>query len=367
MPTSQVVPSNIPREDQSTISVEYFQSVYELFKSAQQVTGSVERTYVIGGYCIRLIFSGEALLSLTRALDHLASDNSATPDLTICLWDSESSDQRMAARPWQEDDFLARGVIQGYNTERIYTAFQHGSGAVSVLDQEQNLAVFWAPNPAVPYWEKGSPLRTILHWWLLSRGLQLVHAAAVGNLNGAVLIGGKGGSGKSTTALACLESKLSYIGDDYTLLGLNPVPMVHSIYNSAKLNSDHVQRFPRLLPKIDNPEQLAQEKALLFVNEHYPSQVATQLPVRAILLPRVTGLPETGLKRVSVARALAALAPSTIFQLPRAGSEALKFLAIFARHLPCFSLELGTDLHAIAPVIEKLLEEIDSTGFTSEG
>ena len=41
----------------------------------------------------------------------------------------------MTPRPWQEDDFLARGVIQGYNTERIYTAFQHGSAAVSVLDK----------------------------------------------------------------------------------------------------------------------------------------------------------------------------------------------------------------------------------------
>ena len=272
----------------------------------------------------------------------------------------------MTPRPWQEDDFLARGVIQGYNTERIYTAFQHGSGAVSVLDKERNLAVFWAPDPRLPYWEYGSPLRTILHWWLLSQGLQLVHAAAVGNSTGGVLIGGKGGSGKSTTALACLESNLSYVGDDYTLLGLDSGPVVHSLYNSAKLNSDHVQRFPALLPKIANPERLADEKALLFVNEHYPSKVATRLPVRAILLPRVTGLPETRLKRVSVAMALAALAPSTIFQLPRAGNEAFKFLATFARQLPCFSLEVGTDLSTIPPVIEGLLAEIDSASLPAE-
>jgi hypothetical protein len=264
----------------------------------------------------------------------------------------------MTPPPWQDVDFLARGVIQGYNTERIYTAFQHGSSAVSVLDKERNLAVFWAPNPRVPYWETGSPLRTILHWWLLNHGLQLVHAAAVGNSKGGVLIGGKGGSGKSTTALACLESNLSYVGDDYTLLGLDPGPVVYSLYNSAKLNNDHVQRFAALLPKIVNSDRLAEEKALLFVNEHYPSKVAPRLTVRAILLPRVTGLAETRLKRVSVAMALAALAPSTIFQLPRAGNEAFKFLATFARKLPCFSLELGTDLSSIPPVIEGLLAEI---------
>jgi hypothetical protein len=362
MPSPQVFSSDIPFKDQASKSVEYFESVYEHFKSSQKVTGAVERHYRIGGYLVRLSFAGDALLSLTRALEHLAVDfdDYSTPDLTIGLWDSESTGQRMAQRPWQEDDFLARGVIQGYNTERIYTAFQHGSAAVSVLDQERNTAVFWAPDSNLPYWEHGSPIRTILHWWLLSKGLQLVHAAAVGNSNGGVLIGGKGGSGKSTTALCCLESNLTYVGDDYTLLGLDSGPVVHSLYNSAKLNSDQVQRLPSLVPKIANPERLADEKALLFVNEHYPSKIATQLPVRAILLPRVTGLPDTRLKRVSVAMALAALAPSTIFQLPRAGGEAFKFLAAFMRQLPCFSIEVGTVLSTIPPAIEGLLAELEA-------
>jgi hypothetical protein len=363
---SQVVSSHISDSEQASRSVQYFDSVYDLFKSSQQVRGAVERYYLIGGYRIRLSFAGPALLSLTRALEHLATDDDSTPDLTVCLWDSESTGQRMVSRPWEESDFLARGVIQGYNTERIYTAFQHGSGAVSVLDTERNLAVFWAPDARLPYWEYGSPLRSILHWWLLNQGLQLVHAAAVGNKNGGVLIGGKGGSGKSTTALTCLESDLSYVGDDYTLLGMDHGPVVHSLYNSAKLNSDHVQRFPTLLPKIANPDRLADEKALLFVNEHYSAKVANRLPVRAILLPRVTGLPETTFKRVSVVMALAALAPSTIFQLPRAGNEALKFLASFARRLPCFSLEVGTNLSTIPPAIERILAELDAAGLPAE-
>ena len=38
------------------------------------------------------------------------------------------------------------------------------------------------------------------------RNLQYVHAGAVGNKNGGILLVGKGGSGKSSTALACLKS-----------------------------------------------------------------------------------------------------------------------------------------------------------------
>src|SRR5687768_16390025 len=107
MLTSEVVPSEIT-EERSSKSVEYFQSVYDLFKSAQQKTRPVERNYLIGGYYIRLSFAGAALLSLTKALEHLAADEHSTPDLTICLWDSESTGQRMVPRPWQDSDFLAR-------------------------------------------------------------------------------------------------------------------------------------------------------------------------------------------------------------------------------------------------------------------
>ena len=112
-------------------------------------------------------------------------------------------------------------MIQGYNTERIYTAFQHGSGAVSVLDKERNLA-FSGHLTLGPYWEKGSPLRTILHWWLLSRGLQLVHAAAVGNSTGGVLIGGKRGNRQTSQRLPAWNPT-SYVGDDYTCSGWIPV------------------------------------------------------------------------------------------------------------------------------------------------
>ena len=185
-----------------------------------------------------------------------------------------------------------------------------------------------------------------------------MHGAAIGNANGGVLIVGKGGSGKSTTALPALDSDLLYVGDDYTLLALDSGPVVYSLYNSAKLNSDHVRRFSRLLPKISNPERLGEEKALLFINEHYRAKIATQLPLKAILLPQVTGLSETRLRRISTAAGLVALAPSTIFQLPRAGNECFKFLASAARKVPCFCLELGTDLQAIPAAIVQLLSDL---------
>ena len=340
--------------------VAYFDTIYELAHSAAEAAGGfIDRTYTIAGLPVRLRFAGPALVSaITQAFQHLdVSDRSAY--LTICIWDTASTGKRMPPPPWEGDDFLARGVIQGYNDDRIHTAFQHGSGAVSLLDAERDTAVFWVSSAEeMPYWEKGSPLRTILHWWLARNERQLVHGAAVGNDRGAVLIGGKGGSGKSTTALACLESDLLYLGDDYTVLRSDPFAMVYSLYSSAKINADNVERLPHLGKKISNPDRLDSEKALLFVHDHYPTKTVAELPIRAILLPRVTGLRETRLKKTPTAQALAALAPSTIFQLPRAGAEAFKFLAAIAKQVPCFTFEVGTELSGIPRAIEALLAEV---------
>lgn len=345
---------------ESSDRVTYFEHIYELAHSAAEAAGGfVDRTYSIAGLPVRLRFAGPALVSsITRAFEHLSVSQSS-PLLTICIWDTASTEKRMPPPPWEGDDFLARGVIQGYNDDRIHTAFQHGSGAVSLLDANRDLAVFWVSSAEdLPYWEKGSPLRTILHWWLARNERQLVHGAAVGNDRGAVLIGGKGGSGKSTTALACLESDLLYLGDDYTVLRSDPFAMVYSLYNSAKINADNVARLPHLGEKISNPDRLDSEKALLFVHEHYPAKTVSELPIRAILLPRVTGLRETRLKKTPTAQALTALAPSTIFQLPRAGAEAFKFLAAIAKQVPCFTFEVGTDLSGIPAAIEGLLAEV---------
>lgn len=341
-------------------AVEYFQSVYESAVSAAHAAGGfVKRDYSIGGYTIRLSFAGPALVtSLTPALEHLEAREASEPALTVFVWDSASTGEKMLPPPWGANDCLARGVIQGYNDERIYTSFQHGSGAVNMLDSALNSGIFWVPAADdLVYWEKGAPLRTILHWWFSHQDRQLVHAAAVGIGRNGVLIGGKGGSGKSTTALSCLGSQLSYAGDDYSLLGFDSERTVYSLYNSAKLDRDHLRRFPELQSQISNPDRPDEEKALLFVNQYYADRVASEFTVGAILLPRVTGQPQTRLRQASAAKALTALAPSTIFQLPRAGNEAFKFLSRFVRELPCYELELGTDISQIPMVIEEFLRE----------
>ena len=361
MVTSQLNKPGALARAEETRPIAFFEAVYQTFQRAEQVAGgSVDCFYTIGGYTIQLRFAGPALLPfITPPLEHLAAEPNPAPALTICLWDNASTGTTLPPLPWAPNDHIARGEIRGYNDGRIYTALYVGVNMLNMLDIERDLALYCIRDASqFPPYQKGSPLLTILHWWVRNHGLQYVHAAAVGTpTRGGVLLVGKGGSGKSTTALACLNSELLYVSDDYCLLATDPIPYAYSLYNSAKLDTNHIQRFPHLVPAISNADHLDTEKALIFLHRHYPEKIVKGFPIRALLVPRVIARPETRLTPASPIAGLKAFAPSTIFQLSGASNAAFRTMTEFVKRVPCYHLELGTNLRRIPKVILDLLSD----------
>jgi hypothetical protein len=226
-----------------------------------------------------------------------------------------------------------------------------------MLDKETNLAYYWVHDAAhVPYHDQGAPLRIILNRWMMHKERQFTHAAAAGLPQGGVLIAGRGGSGKSTVALSCLDSELLYAGDDYCLLANHPVLWVFTLYNTGKLNTKDVERFPFLRPALSNSEQKTGEKSLFFFHRYLPQKMTAGFPVQAILIPQITNRRESSLKRVSPARGFLALAPTTVYQLnAEEKQQANKMLSAFVRQVPNYILELGTDYTKIPGLILDLL------------
>lgn len=364
MPIPPATPS-LSAEEQDQLAC--FELLYKGFERAVQTTGAIESFYSIGGYTLCLRFSGTGLISyLIPAIAHLAVAPTATPDLTVCLWDSISTatplplliDSMVELIQCHWTDYLGpRKEIKAYDGERIRASFHIGPNILSMLDRQQNLACYWIADPEnIPYWEKGSPLQTILNWWTTDHHRQYVHAGAVGTPSGGVLLAGKGGSGKSSTALACIGSPLVYASDDYCLVSTDPTPYVYSLYNTAKLKGEaDLKRFPCLAPLVNNRDRLETEKAMLFLYEHHPARVVSGFPIKAVLIPQVTGQPDTGVRPTTAGAALRALAPSTIFQLAGSGQAAFQTMSSLVKQVPCYRLELGTEVAQIPEVILNLL------------
>lgn len=349
--------SKIEKENSSAI--EFFDAVYASFqRAAQKSCGPIDHHFKIGQFSIRLRFAGPALMPvMLPALAHLVAQPIQAPaDFTICLWDSASTGIRLPSPPWSWANYADRGEVRDYNDDRFRTAYFLEPGTLHMLDAKRNLAIYSTHDARhVPQNEMGSPLLHILHWWMRTHEWQLIHAAAIGKTSGGVLLAGKGGSGKSTTALACLGSDLLYVGDDYCLLSLDTIPYAHSLYSSGKLDWEMYRQFSHLAPTIYSANQRDAEKALFFLHPLYSEKISLGFPIRAILLPRVTHCAQTTLAAASPMTALRALAPSTLFQLSGAGRREFHSIAKLVKQVPCYYLDLGVDVVHIPDKIAECL------------
>ena len=336
---------------------EFFSAVSARFDAATHSTGAIGKRFRIGDQVALFRFAGSALeVLLTPALEHLEAPPDAQPALEIRLFDTHSTGVPPPPPPWDADSYGIRGEIAGFNDARIRTVYQPGSDILLMLDRQRCEALYWvSDHRKVPYWERSFPCRTIFHWWFEDLPLQPVHAAAVGVPEGGVLITGASGSGKSTSALACLDSELQFAGDDYVLVSHSPSPHVYSLYATAKVEVENLARFPQLRDAVSNAGRLESEKALVFMREFAPRKLCAGFPIRAILVSRVTGRRDTQLRRSTAAEGFRALAPTTLSHLPGAEREAFAKISALARAVPVYRLEAGTDLAQIPRVILDLL------------
>ena len=336
----------------------FFQEISQAFSKAIQAMGeTIDRYYMLGGFLVHLRFAGPALVPIiTPALAHLETKPTPDPDLTINLADSASMEVKIPSPPWTEDDYLEFGLINGFNTGRIKTLFQD---ALHIIDLDQDEAIYWISDAKnVPYYHTITPLRIILHWWLNKHQRYIVHAAAVGLPEGGVLVTGRAGAGKSTAALSCVNSGLKYVGDENCFISVVPKPFAHSLYSSGTLEAEDVNKIPSLRSSLSNENRLHIEKAVYLLYDEYQNDLSVGFPIKAVFVPRVSGNRDTSILQRSVAQTLLALAPGSLFQLPGAGRNSFQAMAELLRQVPCFTLELGTDLPQIPVVIERFLRNI---------
>ena len=343
--------------------LKFFEDFLQKFRDASIKKGEFRRYYRIADTFICLVFAGESLIPwLTPALEHLRVNDVINPDLVINLWDSTSTGISMIPPPCKRNDFTDRGDIWGFDSKRIKTAFHWSEYSVNVMDLATNIGVYWVNNADdFPYWVLSSPLRTLFHWWMEKNGCQLLHAAAIGTVKGTVLLPGKGGSGKSTTAVSCLRDGMFYLGDDYVIVRKNPEPIVYSLYCTAKINTDKMSVFPLFQPLIGRFTNEEQEKAVIFLYPEFQSQLIVSAPILAILVPNISGLEVSSIEPVSFWPVQRAMSFTTMSQLPGVGADTYAYINEFTSGLPCFTLNLATDLHQNPTLINEFLSNITET------
>jgi hypothetical protein len=321
-----------------------------------------ERNLLLGGRRVRMRIVGPDLFRrLSAAVSHLPdASTDREPDLTVELWDGEStgvdipiSNLRDAFhRTWP----FGRSVLASSRDESTigYQSF----GSSLIYDRRERAIVGRFDSHArLTLFEMGKPLQPLLFAWHSDNDAVPVHAGFVAREGRGVLMGGSGGSGKSTTCLLCLEHGFDYLGDDY--IGIpdpgNSAFAGFSFYNSTWLDPKHIGRLPWLAPHgiTGGPRD---DKQLVLLGELYPDRMTDRAEICAILLPRVSGIPETRWRPALPAEAILRLAPSSILQLPFVSAQrSLSRIAELAARVPAYWLEVGTDFAQIPRAVAEIL------------
>lgn len=318
----------------------------EAFARAEKNGNPSDYYVALPEHTLRLRFANPVLIPLvTPAFEHLKVERpQAKPRITIYLWDCASTGSELPPPPPKTRGFLS--------------CFEKKAGILNVLHSPTRQGFYCVRDvQGLPQSESGAPLSKILNWWMRDNGFKLVHAGAVGILRGgAVLLVGKGNSGKSTSALACLAGGMRYLSDDYCFVTTAPPFHVQSLYCSGKIHRADAVKFPGFAPCKSTLEHPGAEKTLFFFHPWAAEQISKRLSLRAIFVPMIHDGAETTLLPASASVALKALAPSTLFQMPDRRPEDFYDLVDLAKNLPCFILKVGTRIDGIAPVINGFLE-----------
>jgi hypothetical protein len=348
--------SDLPRKSEAEQAA-FFDTVLRRSLMAEARAGVVERFFDVAETVVRIAFAGDNLARvLVPALSHLEIPPSPSPDVTFHVWDSRSTGVAMADPPSALAAFTDRGEIWGMDSARIRSAFHWTEYSVNLMNTDTKTGIYWIRTAdALPYWTKAAPLRTLFHWWLDGNRCQLLHAAAIGRDGSGILITGRGGVGKSTTALTCLAAGMQYVSDDYLIARFEPSPCAFSLYCTAKVNADQVERFPEFRAMVANSASLGDEKAVLYLYPECARSISKSLSLKAALTPRIASQIRTEVVPTSKLALQRAAAFTTMSQLPHASRRTYEFIERLVAELPSFELVLGSARDGVATVLDDLL------------
>lgn len=315
---------------------------------AREATQTDETWLSLAEHPVQLRIAGASLQARSiPALAHLVARPSVS-SLTVEGWDRNETGVAPPPPPVSLDAPLLRGGARELIERDVRMTYDSWMRMLCVYDGSRARAFVTVADAAqIPAWVDRAPLRTIFTWWAGDTGLAFLHASAVACGDGAIVLAGASGSGKSTTAMACFADGLDFIADDACLVRLDPEPTVFTVYGKAKLERDAFDRLPQL-------GELAFDARGASVVIDTSERVVPSAPLRAVALPTLTDGRRSRLTRVSPTWARRLLVRTTLVE-GGAGGAALGPITDLAGRVPCYRLELGSDLTDVVSTVRAVL------------
>jgi hypothetical protein len=322
-----------------------------------------ESFYVFGGQNVHIRIVGRELAEhICRPFSHLRAEkqSSETLRLIINLWDENKTHIARQFPSTLDDLKWTEATVKSADDRFIGQQLPH---TVSCLDRDVGhimASIAW--HDRIFIYERAKPLARLLLEWHNDQDVQVIHAGLVARDGNGILFAGKSGSGKSTSSLACICAGFDYLSEDYVGLQrrCDGSFVGHSLYNSVFLETAHLKRFEELLPYAIKGRLPEEQKSVIVLSQVFPERLERAVPIRLLALLRVGDTSKPKLRTASKAEALLAIGPSSLLQIQnrRLGVRGFDRMVQLVERIPCYWLEVGSDLGSMPPGLEDVLNEV---------
>lgn len=338
----------------------YAEALARAFEQAAAAVEPVTTDLLVGSERVRVRIAGDELARRwLPAVSHLTAPPDGRPAAFIDSWDGRATGAPLPLPdiPSAGEDVPDEDPLAITETAGLRVVYGPRRGILTAqAPPEPHVTVYVVDVERLPWFEEASPFRVAWSWLVGGRDHHIVHAGAVASEGGGALLVGQGGSGKSTTAIACLLSgDLDYLSDDLALVECQDEPTVFSLYATAKLEPTALDLLPDAFANCDGLEA-TEEKVVVRLSTVAPEKLRRSAPVRAIVCPRIVASGRSRLVRASAGDGLRALAPVTVFFVKHEQAAALASLRHLVSVVPTFVLELGRDLVEVPELVRSAIE-----------
>jgi hypothetical protein len=276
--------------------------------------------------------------------------------LQIYLWDPNERALPSEAKASTKKE---RGKPEVFFSPNGRFVLERSTNASLALDRMQPAIVGrFAWSEHLLAYERCKPMSRLLVEWFNDRNLPVVHAGLVSRKENGVLLAGGSGSGKSTSALMCLQTGYDFLSEDYVAVqSLDDGSFLgHSMYSSVFLEKHQLAHFPEFHDLASDGNE--DDKLAIILSHAFPQRLKRAVPIRALILCEIGVQQSAHIRPANKIEALRTLGLSSLMQIPNRGQRSLDDLASLIERMPSFWLRLGRDLTSIPHCIDRVLVEV---------
>ncbi len=289
---------------------------------------------VCGQVIEQRFITAEHAETVSRYMVGMMPETPRTPDAVFYYWTEDTSHYLPAVASdapavWQSRD------------ETGYFRLTPNYGMIGI-DYSRNVYYYCRhPSDSTQHMLYGHAMIVCFGQWARSNGMLLLHSACVGVGGKGVMISARGGGGESTLAVSCLLDGFDFVADDYILVNRDGPLRAMPLYRTVGLNQDMAALLRPDMP-IVHKDPTRDDKLLLDASRY---SFQPELPVSAILFPRVSGENEPAIRPAAPGPVLTRLIDSTATQTGvLRDPEPYRLMAQRLLGLPVYEISLCRDL-----------------------